>query len=212
MEAEGRSSEPVCRTICTIVGNYGGHLAFAMDPPFCMAYPSHFVNTEDPAQMTFRSQQNHPVSFTRDCLMVHQLLAQDCPECKYMMDGCHSHLLIPRGMQFAEDLFPQILVPHNHATPYHDPKTGEEAPFITIGPFTSKDTLFQGVAGDLELYTAEEVITLRNVGIFKSSSSASQSTLKLPPLTSLGQALLSPPDRKVTPNSPKVEPDSSSKK
>ena len=64
MEAEGQSSEPMCRTICTIVGNYGRHMAFAIDPPFCMAYPLHFVDTEDPTQMTFRNQQNHPVSFT----------------------------------------------------------------------------------------------------------------------------------------------------
>ena len=186
MEVEGQSSEPVHRTICTIVGNYGGHMAFAMDPPFHVTYLLHFVDTEDPAQMTFRSQQNHPVSFTGDCLMVHQLLMRDCPEHKYVMDRHHGCLLIPRGMQFPEDPFPQIVVLRNHATPYRDPKTREEAPFITIGPFASKDTLLQGVARDLELYTAEEVITLRNTGIYKSSSSASQSTPKLLSLTSLG--------------------------
>ena len=54
MEAEGQSSEPMCRTICTIVGNYGRHMAFATDPPFCMAYPLCFVHTDDPAQMTFQ--------------------------------------------------------------------------------------------------------------------------------------------------------------
>ena len=36
MEAEGQSSEPVHRTICTIMGNYGGHMAFTTDPPFCV--------------------------------------------------------------------------------------------------------------------------------------------------------------------------------
>ena len=114
-------------------------------------------------------------------------------------------------MQFPPDLFPQIVMLCNHATPYHDPKTGEDAPFITVGPFASKDTLFCGAARDLELYTTEEVITLKNVGIFKSSST-SKSTPKLPLLASLGQALSSPPDPKVTPSSPKVEPGSSSKK
>ena len=38
MEVEGQSSEPIHRTICTIVSNYGGHMAFAMDPPFCTTY------------------------------------------------------------------------------------------------------------------------------------------------------------------------------
>ena len=176
MEVEGQSSEPVHRTICTIMGNYGGHMAFATDPPFCMAYPLHFVITEDPAQMTFRSQLNHPVSFTGDGLMVCQLLMWDCPEHKYAMDTHHG--CIPRGVHFPQDLFQQIVILHNHATPYHDPKIGEEAPFMTVGPFASKDMLFHGIAGDLELYTTEEVITIRNVGIFKSSSSTSQSTPK----------------------------------
>ena len=80
MEAEGKSSEPMRRTICTIVGNYGGHMAFATDPPFCMTYSMHFVPKDDPAQMTLRSQQNHPVSFTGDGLLVCQLLTQDCPQ------------------------------------------------------------------------------------------------------------------------------------
>ena len=116
-----------------------------------------------------------------------------------------------RGVQFIPDLFPQIVVPRNHATPYRDPKTGEDAPFITIGPFTSRDTLFHGTASDLELYTTEEVITLKNVGVFKSSSTI-KSSPKLPSLTSLGQVLSSPSVPKVTPSSPKVAPDSSSKK
>ena len=65
------------------------------------------------------------------------------------------------------------------ATPYCDPQTGEEAPFVTVGPFASTDTLFHGTAGDLELYTAEEVIALRNAGVFKSSNTG-PSTPKLP--------------------------------
>ena len=102
---------------------------------FALAYPLCFIVKEDPAQMTFRSQQNHPVSFTRDGLLVHQLLMQDCPECEYAMDTHHGCLLIPRGMQFPQDLFPQIVIPRNHATPYRDPKTGKEAPFMTCRSF-----------------------------------------------------------------------------
>ena len=39
---------------------------------------------------------------------------------------------------------------------------------MTVGPFTSTDTLFPSTAGDLELFTNEEVITLSNVGVLKS--------------------------------------------
>ena len=144
-------------------------MAFTTDPPFCTAYPLSFVHEDNPAQMTFRSQQNHPVSFTEDGLLVHQLLAWDCPLHKYVMDRHHGRLLIPRRVHFLPNLFPPILIPHNHVTPYRDPQTGEEAPFVTVGPFVSMDTLFHGTAGDLELYTAKEVIALRNAGVFKSS-------------------------------------------
>ena len=161
--------------------------------------------------MTFRNQQNHPVSFTSDGLIIHQLLTQDCMQCKYMMTTCNGHLLIPRGMQFPKDLFPEIVVLRNHATPYCDPITGKEAPFMTVGPFSRRDTLFWGIARDLKLYTTEEVITLRNVGIFKSSSGASQSLPKLPSLTSLDQIQSAPTTPKSTPHSSKVELDSSSK-
>ena len=153
-----------------------GHMAFTTDPLFCMVYPFwSFILKEDPALMTFKNQQNHPVSCTADGLLVCQLLTQDCPEHKYALATHNGCLLIPRGVQFPKDLFPEIVILHNQAEPYHDAKTGKEAPFITVGPFASRDTLFCGVAGDLELYTAEEVITLRNVGVFKSSSSVSQS-------------------------------------
>ena len=176
MEVEGQSTAPVCRTYCMIVGNYGGHMAFATDPPFCMVYSLDFINEDDPAKMTFRNQENHPVSFTADGLIIQPATRMwDCTEHEYMMTTHNGHLLIPRGMQFPKDLFPEIVVLRNHATPYHDPKTGKEAPFITIGPFSRRDMLFLGITGDLELYTTEEVITLRNAGIFKSSSGASQS-------------------------------------
>ena len=207
LEAEGQSSKPEHRTFCTIVGNYGRHMAFTTDPPFFMAYPLEFILKRDPAQMTFRNQQNHPVSCTADGLLVHQLLTWDCPEHgKYTLAACNGCLLIPRGMQFPQDLFPEIVVLCNHAEPYRDPKTGKEAPFMTVGPFSSRDMLFCGVAGDLELYTAEEVITLRNAGVFKSSSSTNQP--KLPSLVSLGQTLSSPTSPKVAPGSPKIAPHS----
>ena len=84
MEAEGQSSETMHRMICTIMGNYGRHMAFVTDPLFCMAYPLTFVHKDDPTQMTFRSQQNHSVSFTGDGLLVHQLLVHGFTLHKYM--------------------------------------------------------------------------------------------------------------------------------
>ena len=81
---ERLASDNACRTFCIIVGDYGGHMGFATDLPFCMAYPLSFVHKDDPTQMTFRSQQNHPTSFTADVLLVHQLLTRDCPLREYV--------------------------------------------------------------------------------------------------------------------------------
>ena len=63
------------KTYCMIMGDYGGPLAFATEPPFCTAYPLSFSDRDDPTQMTFRHPLNHPWSFTTDVLLVHQLLA-----------------------------------------------------------------------------------------------------------------------------------------
>ena len=100
-----------------IIGNYGGHLAYAMDPSFCMAYALDFIDKNDPAAMTFRNQENHPVAFTGEGLIMCQLLVQDCPEHEYGRTTCNRCLLIPRGVQFSKELFPQIVVPQNHCCP-----------------------------------------------------------------------------------------------
>ena len=143
-------------------------MGFATDPPFCMAYLLSFIDKEDLAWMTFRSPQNHPTFFTADVLLVCQLLARDCPPHEYAMDRHRRCLLIPRGVHFLTDLLPHIMVPCGHVASYSDPRSGGEAPFFTVGPFARTDTLFPGAAGDLDLFTNEEVITLTHLGVLKS--------------------------------------------
>ena len=80
------SSLNTCKMYCIIIGDYGGPMGFATEPPFCMAYPLSFANRDDPARMTFQHPQNHPCSFTADVLLVHQLLTRDCSLREYMRD------------------------------------------------------------------------------------------------------------------------------
>ena len=127
MNVEWQSSDTACRTFCTIVGDYGSHMGFVTDPPFCMAYPLSFVHKDDPAQMTFRSQQNHPISFTADVLLVHQLLAWDCSSLEYAMNRHHRHLLIPRGCIFYPTSFHRLLF--LMTTWYHAVIPGQEMMF-----------------------------------------------------------------------------------
>ena len=119
--------------------------------------------------MTFWHPHNHPWSFTADVLLVHQLLARDCSPRGYVRDRHHRCLLIPRGVHFSTGLIPEIIVPRGHAAPYLNPQSGVEAPFFTMGPFTSTDMLFPGAAGDLDLYTDMEISGLVQVGLLKPS-------------------------------------------
>ena len=84
-------------------------MAFATDPQFFMAYPLHFVNTDNPALMTFGNQQNHPVSFTGNGLLVCQLLVWDCPEHEYMVDRCHGHFSSLGACSFFKISFHKLL-------------------------------------------------------------------------------------------------------
>ena len=206
---------PQVRMFCMIIGNYSGHMAYATKPLFCVAYPLEFVDKKDPATMTFRNVYNHPVAFMGMEMIVHQLLTWDCPEHEYVRANCNGCLIIPRGVQFGKELFPEIVLLWNHAASYCDPNTGKEGPFVTVGPFSSMDILFLGVAGDLQLYTTKEVVHLRSLGVVKPSSAPSLSISTLSSLTSLAQIQPAPATLglpKISPGSPKVEPDSSSKR
>ena len=48
---------------CMIIGNYSGHMGYATEPPFCVAYPLEFINKKNHAAMTFRNQDNQRVAF-----------------------------------------------------------------------------------------------------------------------------------------------------
>ena len=89
-------------------------MGFATDLPFCTAYPLSFANKDDLARMTFRNPQNQPASFGADVLLVHQLLARDCSLREYVENRNNRRLIIPRGLHFSMDLFPQIIIPRDH--------------------------------------------------------------------------------------------------
>ena len=157
------------KTYCMIVGDYGGPLAFATEPPFCTAYPLSFADRDDPTRMTFRHPHNHPWSFTTDVLLVRQLLARDSSACEHARDRCRRRILIPRGVHLSTNIVPEIEVPRGHSAPYYNPRTGVEAPFFTMGPFASTDTLFPGAPGDLDLYTDMEISNLKSIGLLEPS-------------------------------------------
>ena len=91
-----------------------------------------------------------------------------------MWDRCRRCLLIPRGVHFSANIVPEIKVPRGHSAPYCNPRSGVEAPFFIMGPFTSRDTLFPGTPGDLDLYTDMEISGLEKVGLVDPSIMCTQ--------------------------------------
>ena len=156
------------KTYCMIVGDYGGPLAFATEPPFCTAYPLSFADRDDPTRMTFHHPHNHPWSFPTDVLLVRQLLARDSSAREHALDKCHRCILIPRGVHLSTNIIPEIGVPRGHSAPYYNRRTGVEAPFFTMGPFASTDTLFpQRTWRSRSLYRHGDLLFEKTLGYWR---------------------------------------------
>ena len=87
-----------------IIGNYGGDMAYATKPLFCVAYLLEFIN-KDPAAMTFRNPDNHPVVFMGKEMIVCQLLVRDCPEYEYVKASRNRHLLFLEACNLVRSYF-----------------------------------------------------------------------------------------------------------
>ena len=45
-----KKDSPRCRAYMMLIGNYGGHMAYATDPPYCVVYATDYKNTDDPSK------------------------------------------------------------------------------------------------------------------------------------------------------------------
>ena len=89
-----------CRAYMMLIGNYGRNMAFATDPPYCVAYAMDYKNTNDPFQNDTHKPLNHAYAIVTSNMVVRRLLSVpnwEPVERKLTAGGC---LLILRGMQF----------------------------------------------------------------------------------------------------------------
>ena len=159
LKSEADKTHPYLRPYMMLLANYGGHMAFTTEPPYCVAYAAEYRD-KDPSKMTPREPENHSYVMVSNKMIVRRLLSVpnwDPSERKHTKGG---HLLIPLGVQYGTKLFPELVVPCNHAGPLVDSATGHDAPFWTIGSFWAVDPIFPSFPGDLALFTAEEVAQL----------------------------------------------------
>ena len=134
LDTERKKSPMKCRAYMVLIGNYGRHMAFATDPPYCVAYSADY-KTNDPSQMTPHHTQNHMYAMVTTNMIVRRLLSLphwEPMDRRQTKGGC---LLIPRGVQFGPALFPEIVMLRNHASPPVNSVSWQEAPFWTVGPF-----------------------------------------------------------------------------
>ena len=120
LNTECKKSLLKCRAYMMLIGNYGGHMAYATDPPYCVAYATDYKNTSDPSKMTPCEPLNHIYAMLTSNMVVRRLLSLpnwEPAERKLTKGG---RLLIPRGVQFGPGLFPEIVILHNHSGPLVD--------------------------------------------------------------------------------------------
>ena len=72
-----------------------------------------------------------------------------------------SHLILPRGVQYNDRVYPTILELQNHRGPLIDPTTGEPCPMGVVGDFRAADPIFKGCYGDSLLYSKDDLALLR---------------------------------------------------
>ena len=152
------------RAYMMLIGNYGRHMAFATDPPYCVIYAADYKNTSDPSKMTPREPLNHAYAMVTSNMVVRRLLSVPNWEPGERKLTAGGRILILRGMQFGPELFPELVIPRNHAGPLVDSAMRQEVPFHTIGPFRAIDSIFPGPPGDLALFMAKEVAKLKELG------------------------------------------------
>ena len=147
LNTEHKKSLLKCRAYIMLIWNYGGHMAYATDPPYCVAYAADYKNTSDPSKMTPCEPLNHTYAMVTSNIVVRRLLSLPNwePAERRLTKG--GRLLILMGVQFGPGLFPEIVILHNHAGPLINSTMWQEVLFQTIGPFRAIDTIFPGLPG-----------------------------------------------------------------
>ena len=149
-------------TFCLFVSNYGGAMSVPTDLPYCLIYPTSYVRKLEPDHF---DTNNFPAG-THLChcigCTILQFANDDPNQCRKYSRSC---LILPRGAQYNDQLFPAILEPQNHPEPLMDSLTKEPFPMELLGDFQAADPIFKQCYGDSLLYSDVDLCQLRGWGI-----------------------------------------------
>ena len=127
---------------CLFINNYGGAMSIPTDLPYCLINPTSYVRDVEPDHF---DTCNNPAGTHLHCCICHttlQHMNNDPHQCR---EYSGSHLILPCGAQYKEQLFPKILKLQNHQTPLTDSVTKEPFPMELVGDFRSTNPIFKGV-------------------------------------------------------------------
>ena len=137
-------------------------MSIPTDLQYCLIYPMSYVRDTEPDHFDTR---NNPVGTHLHRCICHATLQYMNTDPKQLKKYSGSHLILPHGAQYNDQLFPMILEPWNHWEPLEDPLTKEPFPMELVGDFWAADPIFKGCYGDSLLYSDVELHWLRWQGI-----------------------------------------------
>ena len=179
-------------TFCLFVSNFGGTISIPTDPPYCLVYPTSYVRDVESDHF---DTHNNPVGTCLHHCICRATLQFTNDDPKQLKNYAGSHLILPRGAQYNDQLFPTILEQWNHWGPLIDSVTKEPFLMELVGGFQVADLIFKGCYGDSLLYSDSELHWLR----WQASKPASQQARE--PMASKQS-----PPRAVTPDLPTESP------
>ena len=142
-------------TYCLFVDNLSSAISIPTDPPYCLVYPTSYIKGVKPDHF---DTHNSPAGMCLHCCVCHTTLQfsnDDPKECnKYV----GSHLILPRGVQYNDWLYPSILEPQNHCGLLIDPTPGKPYPMEVVGNFRAMDLIFRGCYRDSLLYSNNDLV------------------------------------------------------
>ena len=143
---------------CFFVDNLSSIMSIPVDPPYCLVYPTSYIKDIKPNHFNTHNSPTGIYLHRCVCCTTLQFSNDDPKQCTQYV---WSHLILPRGVQYNNQLYPSILELWNYHGPLINPTMGEPCPLEMVSDFRATDPIFKGCYGDSLLYSEADLVQLR---------------------------------------------------
>ena len=133
-------------------------MSLPTDPPYCLVYPTSYVKGVESDHF---NTSNSPAGMSLHHCVCRAPLQFSNNDPKLRTQYIGSHLILPNGAQYNDQLYPSILELWNHRSPLIDPAMGEPCLLEVVGDFKTMDPIFKGCYRDSLLYSEADLTQLR---------------------------------------------------